>query len=138
MTYRTGTIGEFVRWTKQVVIDPDAARDVPKQWFDSEETAKRRPSPEGLVKLLSEENLALLRVIGAQKPASMQALADLVGRKPSNLSRTLKKLEAAGIVRLIPGAKHTLAPQLLAQRVTLDLDLIGTTTRLSIQQSAPV
>lgn len=139
MTFKTGTINEFMRWTKQVVTDPDALRDTPKQWFDSEETAataKRQASPAGLVKLLSEENLALLHIIGSEKPTSMQALADLVGRKQPNLSRTLRKLEKAGIVKLVPGPRHTIAPHLLAQRVTLDLDLVGATTSVSVQ--API
>jgi hypothetical protein len=42
MTYKTGSIGDFMRWTKQVVTDPVAAKDTPKRWFDSEETAASR------------------------------------------------------------------------------------------------
>ena len=41
MTYKIGTIGEFMRWTKQVVTDPIAAADTPKRWFDSEDTATK-------------------------------------------------------------------------------------------------
>ena len=41
MTYKTGSIGEFMRWTKQVVTDPVAARDTPKRWFDGEQTAAK-------------------------------------------------------------------------------------------------
>ena len=39
MIYKTGTIGEFRKWTEQVVTDPAAAKDTPKTWFDSNETA---------------------------------------------------------------------------------------------------
>jgi hypothetical protein len=64
MTYKTGTIGEFMRWTKQVVRDPTAAKGVPKCWFDSEEAALQSSasdvSAEAMVKLLSPENLAML------------------------------------------------------------------------------
>ena len=41
MTYKTGSIGDFMRWTKQVVTDPVAAKDTPKRWFDSDETATK-------------------------------------------------------------------------------------------------
>ena len=39
--YQIGTLGEFMRWTKQVVTDPAAAANTPKRWFDSEETAAK-------------------------------------------------------------------------------------------------
>ena len=39
MTYKTGSIGEFMKWTKRVVTDPAAAANMPKRWFDSDETA---------------------------------------------------------------------------------------------------
>jgi hypothetical protein len=41
MIYKIGTIGEFRKWTKQVVTDPAAAKDPPKTWFDSNETAAK-------------------------------------------------------------------------------------------------
>jgi len=41
MTYKTGSIGEFMKWTKRVIIEPTAASDMPKRWFDSDETAAR-------------------------------------------------------------------------------------------------
>jgi predicted transcriptional regulator len=95
MTYKTGSIGDFMRWTKQVVTDPVAAKDTPKRWFDNEETAAKSSgtsaSPEAMVKLLSAENLVLLHIIGTERPGSLRALAALAHRKESNLSRTLKK-----------------------------------------------
>jgi predicted transcriptional regulator len=102
MTYKTGSIGEFMRWTKQVVTDPVAAKDTPKRWFDTEETAAKSlgtsASPEAMVKLLSAENLVLLHIIGTERPDSLRALAALAHRKAPNLSRTLKKMHEAGIV----------------------------------------
>ncbi len=41
MTYKIGTIGEFKKWTMQVVTDPAAAANTPNRWFDSEETAAK-------------------------------------------------------------------------------------------------
>ena len=32
MTSKTGSIGEFVKWTKRVVTNPDAAATMPKRW----------------------------------------------------------------------------------------------------------
>jgi len=41
MTYKTGSIGDFMRWTKQVVTDPVVAKDTPKRRFDSDEPAAK-------------------------------------------------------------------------------------------------
>jgi predicted transcriptional regulator len=138
MTYKTGTIGDFMKWTKQVVTDPSAAAKKPKQWFDSHETAARAfastTSAEAMVKLLSPENLALLALIRTKRPDSVHALAQLAHRAESNLSRTLKKLQDAGIIELAKGAGKTRIPRLVAQRVTLDLDLTGSGSVVSVQK----
>lgn len=139
MTYRTGTIGQFMAWTKQVVRDPKAAKGKPKRWFDSEKTATRRPpraalgraalgrdvSPEAMVKLLSPGNLRLLSVLARKQPQSVQELADLTGRKQASVSRTLKRLAQAGIVAMTRGKDRKLRPQLVATRVQLEIDLTG-------------
>jgi predicted transcriptional regulator len=138
MTYKTGSIGEFMKWTKRVITDPGAASDTPKRWFDSDETAAHSlgtsASPEAIIKLLSAENLALLHLIGTHKPDSVRALAQLAHRKESNLSRTLKKLHEAGIVDFEERAGRMRAPRLVARRVTLDLDLVGPGSVVSVQR----
>jgi predicted transcriptional regulator len=138
MTYKTGTIGEFMNWTKRVVTDPATAKDMPKRWFDREETAARSlgttASAESIVKLLSPENLVLLGLIRTKRPSSLQALAVLAHRSRSNLSRTLKKLKEAGIVDFEQGEGRELAPRVVASRVTLDLDLVGPGSIVSIQR----
>lgn len=63
----------------------------PKIWFTSMKS---------LAEVLSDENRALLHVIMQTKPASISALAETTGRKPSNLSRTLKTMSNYGIVEL--------------------------------------
>jgi predicted transcriptional regulator len=137
MTYKTGTIGEFMTWTKRVVTDSTAATE-PKRWFDSAETAAQAlagtTSPEAMVKLLSKENLALLHLIASQRPASLRELATLARRKESNLSRTLKKLQQAGIVGFESGVGRTRVPRLLARRVTLELDLAGSGGSVSVDR----
>ncbi len=78
MTYKIGTVGEFMAWTEQVIRDPALAKDAPKHWFDSEETALQAStggvSAEALVKLLSSENLAVLQTIGRERPGSLRRL----------------------------------------------------------------
>lgn len=65
--------------------------DEPKIWFTSMRS---------LAEVLSDDNRALLRVIREQKPASLSQLAELTGRAPSNLSRTLKTMERYGLVEM--------------------------------------
>jgi predicted transcriptional regulator len=60
----------------------------------------------------------------------------MVKRKESNLSRTLKKLQEAGIVALEKGPGRTRAPRLVARRVTLDLDLFGLGSVASVERSS--
>lgn len=63
----------------------------PKVWFTS---------MIALAQVLSNENIALLRLMDEQKPKTLTELADLSGRKISNLSVTLKTLHSHGFVRL--------------------------------------
>ncbi|CAI1110055.1 MULTISPECIES: MarR family transcriptional regulator [Serratia] len=63
----------------------------PKVWFTS---------MIALAQVLSNENIALLRLMDEQKPKTLTELADLSGRKISNLSVTLKTLNSHGFVRL--------------------------------------
>ncbi len=63
----------------------------PKIWFTSMRS---------LAEVLSDENRALLKVIKDTKPTSISALAETTGRKPGNLSRTLKTMSNYGIVEM--------------------------------------
>jgi len=63
----------------------------PRIWFTSMKS---------LSEVLSDENRALLRVIKERQPDSISALAGLTGRKPGNLSRTLKTMSHYGIVEM--------------------------------------
>lgn len=73
------------------------AADEPKIWFTSMRS---------LAEVLSDENRALLRVIRDTKPNSIKELSDTTGRKPGNLSRTLKTLSGYGIVELQKDSKQ--------------------------------
>jgi predicted transcriptional regulator len=63
----------------------------PKVWFTSMKS---------LAEVLSDDNRALLHIIMQTKPQSITALAESTGRKPGNLSRTLKTMSNYGIVEL--------------------------------------
>jgi predicted transcriptional regulator len=126
-TYKVGSIGEFAAWIKRVVCDPKAAREFPKKWFDSGETAARteQVSAEAMVKMLSPGNLAVLEAIKRHKPASLRELAALTGRKEASLSRTLNRFAQLGILAFKDGPHRSRVPALIATRVHLEIDLTG-------------
>lgn len=68
---------------------PKAAE--PKIWFTSMRS---------LAEVLSDDNRALLKVIQDTKPHSISTLAEMTGRTPGNLSRTLKTMSNYGFVEM--------------------------------------
>lgn len=86
----------------------------PKVWFTSTES---------FAKVLSAGNRELLRVIAEKAPGSLDELARLTGRVKSNLSRTLRTLEAYGLVRLERGERGRIKPKVTHDRVELHLPL---------------
>ena len=69
----------------------------PKIWFTSMRS---------LAEVLSDDNRALLKVIQDSKPQSIASLADITGRKPGNLSRTLKTMSNYGLVEMKRENRH--------------------------------
>lgn len=69
----------------------------PKIWFTSMRS---------LAEVLSDENRALLQVNKETRPESITSLAEATGRKPSNLSRTLKTMSNYGIVEMKRERNH--------------------------------
>ena len=63
----------------------------PKIWFTSMRS---------LAEVLSDDNRALLNIIRETRPESVTSLAAATGRKPGNLSRTLKTMSNYGIVEM--------------------------------------
>jgi len=90
------------------------SKDDPKVWFTS---------PESFAKVLSNKNRALLKMIAATHPDSLQALAARTGRKTSNLSRTLKTMERYGFVRLHRGTRGKIRPEVPYRAISLTLPL---------------
>lgn len=83
----------------------------PKIWFESIETVSQ---------VLSTKNIELLKLIDEQKPSSIQELAKVSGRKPSNLSRTLKTFQNYGIVYFINEDRRK-KPVVLATQFQVEL-----------------
>lgn len=63
----------------------------PKIWFNSMRS---------VAEVLSDSNRALLKAIQETAPHSMAELAEVTGRQPGNLSRTLRTMERYGLVSL--------------------------------------
>ena len=63
-------------------------------------------SMRSLAEVLSDDNRALLKVIQDSKPQSISSLADITGRKPGNLSRTLKTMSNYGFVEMKRENRH--------------------------------
>lgn len=63
----------------------------PKIWFESLNT---------LAQTLNPVTIELLRLIDRERPESITELAKISGRTKGNLSRTLKRLQHYGIVKL--------------------------------------
>ncbi|KUJ00066.1 HVO_A0114 family putative DNA-binding protein [Vibrio sp. MEBiC08052] len=75
--------------------------DEPKVWYTS---------VNAVAQILRPENIALLRLIDTEKPASLTELAKISGRAKSNLSNTLKTLSEKGFVRMEPTTSKALKP----------------------------
>ena len=85
-------------------------KDEPKIWFTSAES---------FAKILSDKNRVLLSIIAQSAPESITELALKTGRKKSNLSRTLKKMEHYGLVILKKAKNGCIAPKVLYKNISL-------------------
>jgi predicted transcriptional regulator len=73
--------------------------------------------------VLSDENWALPHLIQDKHPRTVLELAELSGRAPSNLSRTLRNVKGYGLVKLRrdPGTR-AVRPETLATKFLVVLD----------------
>lgn len=111
---------EMKRWTMDVAAGrTKPGRTAPKLWFTSLRAAAN---------VFSEENRHLLKIIAEEHPQSIAELEKLTLRKASNLSRTLKKLEQYGLVRLTEGqagkGRRPIKPEVLVDSVNVSFTLI--------------
>lgn len=79
-------------------------------------------SVDSLMRLLTPENRALLATIAQEAPRSVSELAARSGRDQGNLSRTLDKLEQAGLIRLVADGREK-RPEMLRRHLRIELDL---------------
>lgn len=68
------------------------ASDDPKVWL---------PSVAAMARVMSDENMAMLKIIRETQPASVTALARAAGKQTPNVSRSLLAMEQFGLVRLV-------------------------------------
>lgn len=111
---------EMKRWTLAVASGKiKVESDAPKLWFTSLKAAAN---------VFTEENRHLLKVIAEEHPQSIAELEKLTQRKASNLSRTLRKLEQYGVVRLVEGetpkGRKPLRPEVMVDSVSVSFTLV--------------
>ncbi len=85
---------------------------------DADEPTVWVTSLASLAQVLSEDNQALLRLIGERRPNSLTELAALSGRALSNLSRTLSTMESYGLVKMVEHGRAK-APRLACDHVEI-------------------
>ena len=88
-------------------------------------------SAEALVRLLTPANRKLLAVIRDRKPKSVADLAQMTGRAQPNLTRTLAKLEGAGLVKLKTAGRRK-APSVAVKRIVIEIDPYSSRDRLRV------
>jgi predicted transcriptional regulator len=88
-------------------------------------------SVDALVRLLTPENRQLLAIIRDRKPRSVAALAEMSGRAQPNLTRTLSKLEAAGLITMKERGRRK-APSAVVSRIVVEIDPYSDHDRLRV------
>ena len=123
-TYRIQSLRELRDEMKAVVRgQKPAPADAARPSFNS---------VEALVRLLTPENRRLLSLIRDRKPESVTELRAWTGRAQPNLSRTLAKLEAAGLVTMKPGNGRRKVPQVRVRKITVQIDPCDEQDRLQM------
>lgn len=112
---------EFQAYTKAIVTGKHKRkRGEPKVWFSSMAS---------FAQVLSDQNRELLSLIAEQKPESITELARLSSRSQSNLTRTLKKMESYGLVKMKTGARGSKQPSVPYSDIVLDMSIGGNAQR---------
>jgi predicted transcriptional regulator len=78
-------------------------------------------SVDAVVRLPTPENRQLLALIRDHKPQSVAELVQLSGRAQPNLTRTLAKLEAAGLVVMTVDGRRK-APSTTITKIVVEID----------------
>lgn len=86
------------------------AMDEPNVWF---------PLVSAMARVLSDENMVLLKVIRETHPGSMDALAKAVGKQAPNVSRSMHTMAEYGLIKLVKRG-CTVVPMVTAEHVSVD------------------
>jgi len=106
---------EFQAYTRAIVTGKHKRkRGEPKIWFNSMAS---------LAQVLSDQNRALLTLIAEEEPESISELARLSHRSQSNLTRTLKKMERYGLVKMKTGARGKKQPSVPYTDILVDMSI---------------
>jgi predicted transcriptional regulator len=109
------SLQNFQAYTKDVVSgNHKRKRGEPKIWFSSMAS---------LAQVLSDQNRDLLSLIAEQQPESISELARLSDRSQSNLTRTLKKMESYGLVKMKTGTRGSKRPSVPYSDIVLDMSI---------------
>lgn len=84
-----------------------------------ERAAPERPARSILAALSTPETVELLQVILERRPRTIAELATLTGRAQPNVSRSLQRLAAFGLVRLVREGREV-RPEPVASGLVLD------------------
>ncbi len=82
-----------------------------------------RATAASLAQVLSDQNRELLALIVQEEPESISQLAKLSHRSQSNLTRTLKKMEHYGLVRMTTGAQGKKQPSVPYTDILVDMSI---------------
>lgn len=88
-------------------------------------------SVEALLRLLTPQNRELLAVIRDRKPQSIAELAAMTGRAQPNLTRTMGKLVAVGVVRM-KSVDRRKVPTTTVHSLRIDIDPFSQNDRLEL------
>jgi predicted transcriptional regulator len=106
---------DFQAYTKAIVAGKHKRRrGEPKIWFSSMAS---------LAQVLSDQNRELLSLIAEQKPSSISELARLSNRSQPNLTRTLKKMESYGLIKMKTGRRGRKQPIVPYSEIVLDMSI---------------
>lgn len=88
-------------------------------------------SVDALMRLLTPDNRRLLAIIRDRKPQSIAELAEWSGRAAPNVTRTLAKLEAVGLIRMIEDQRRKI-PMAVVNKLTMEIDPFSQNDRLEM------
>jgi predicted transcriptional regulator len=106
---------DFQAYTRAIVTGKHKRkRGEPKIWFNSMAS---------LAQVLSDQNRELLSLIADEEPESITELARLSHRSQSNLTRTLKRMERYGLVKMKAGERGKKQPSVPYTDILVDMSI---------------